>query len=46
MRNFIIGFIIGTMFMGIAWAAASATLVHGSGNAIGTTAVPLVVQGV
>jgi len=46
MRQFIIGFMFGLTFVGIAWAARGIVLVDGDSNALGTTANPIKVQGV
>ena len=46
MRNFIIGFILGVTFVGIAWAAQSVVWVDGGGTAMGTTTNLANIQGV
>jgi len=43
---FFLGFLLGSVLVGVAWAAQGLVLVDGGGTAIGTTANPLYVQGV
>ena len=45
MRNFILGFILGSIVFGtLAWAATRATLEGGNGVELGTTANPIIVE--
>lgn len=46
MRNLIIGFFLGALFVGVAWAAQRAVLVDGGGNELGTAGNPLYIQSV